>query len=173
MVSLLRQTLCRSVGNNLSWSELHDVLLDIEVALKNRPLSYVEDDVQLPVLTPNALLSGHPNQILEEDYQNMDEHELRKRAKYLHRCKDLLWRRWTSKYLKGLRVGYNLKHNTKKLSLQVEDEVIIKSDERNCNKWKLGIVEELIAGRNGIIRVVKLHDGKSHIKQVVQHLYPL
>ena len=97
-----RSCLYKSAGNKLlTWSELQDVLLDVEVALNNRPLSYVEDDVQLPVLTPNALLFGRPNQLPEEDYQNLDEHELRRQARYLRRCKDLLWGRWTSEYLKG------------------------------------------------------------------------
>ena len=116
MVSLVKQALYKSVGNNLlTWSELQDVLLDVEVALNNRPLSYVEEDVQLPVLTPNALLFGRPNQLPEEDHQNLDEHELRRRARYLRRCKDLLWGRWTSEYLKGLRERHNMKHNTKQL----------------------------------------------------------
>ena len=90
-VSFLKQAFYRSVGNNLlSWSELQDVLLDVEVALNNRPLSYVEDDVQLPELTPNALLlCGRPNRLPEVDYQNLDEHELRRRAKCLRQCKDL------------------------------------------------------------------------------------
>ena len=66
-----------------------------------------------------------------------------------------------------------MKHNTKQLSLQVGDVTIIKSDERNRNKWKLGIVEELIAGRDGVVRVAKLRAGKSHLERAVQHLYPL
>ena len=64
-----------------------------------------------------------------------------------------------------------MKHNTKQLSLQVGDVTIIKSDERNRNKWKLGIVEELIAGHDGVVRVAKLR--KSHLEWAVQHLYPL
>jgi hypothetical protein len=51
--------------------------------------------------------------------------------------------------------------------------VIIKSDEHNRNKWKLGIVEDLIAGRDGVVRVAKLRAGKSHLERAVQHLYPL
>ena len=31
-------------------------MLDVEVALNNQPLSYVEEDVQLPVLTSRTLL---------------------------------------------------------------------------------------------------------------------
>ena len=39
----------------LRWTELEEVL-DVEVALNNRPLGYLEDDVELPVLTPHSML---------------------------------------------------------------------------------------------------------------------
>ena len=45
----------------LTWLVLQDVLLDVEVALNNRPLSYVEEDPQLPMLIPNTLLFGQPS----------------------------------------------------------------------------------------------------------------
>ena len=37
-----------------------------------------------------------------------------------------------------------MKNNIKELSIKVADVVIIKSDERNRNKWKLGIVDQLV-----------------------------
>lgn len=61
MVGIVKQAFNKSVGNGtLTWAELQDVLLDVEVVLNNRPLSYVED-VQLPLLTPNKLQFGRPN----------------------------------------------------------------------------------------------------------------
>ena len=45
------------------WKELQDVVLDVEVALNirpPRPLSYLEDDIQFPVLTPNTFLFEQP-----------------------------------------------------------------------------------------------------------------
>ena len=46
MIGLVKQAFNKRVGNGtLTWSELQDVLLDMEVALNNRPLSYVEEDV--------------------------------------------------------------------------------------------------------------------------------
>ena len=43
----------KTVGQGLlTWEELTEVLLDIEVTLNNRPLSYLEEDVQLPKLLP-------------------------------------------------------------------------------------------------------------------------
>ena len=35
------------------------------------------------------------------------------------------------------------------------------------------IVEELIADRDGLVRVVKLQAGENYLKRSVQHLYPL
>ena len=50
---------------------------------------------------------------------------------------------------------------------------LIKDDNKDRNKWKLGIAEELIAKRDGIVRAVKLRAGKSHLERAVQQLYPL
>ena len=90
----------RLIGNgNLRWHELEGVILDVEITLNNRPLGYVEDDVQMPVLTPSAMLYGQPNQLPEEEAEAIEDVNLRKRAKYLKRCKDVLWSRWTTEYL--------------------------------------------------------------------------
>lgn len=50
---------------------------------------------------------------------------------------------------------------------------LIKDDNKDRNKWKLGIVEELIVGRDGVVRAVKLRAGKSYLERAVQQLYPL
>jgi hypothetical protein len=44
---------------------MQEVLLDVEVALNNRPLSYMEDDIQMPTLTPNSMLFVNSNNIPE------------------------------------------------------------------------------------------------------------
>ena len=41
--------------------ELTEVLLDIEITLNNRPPTYMEEDIQLPPLTPNSLLFVNTN----------------------------------------------------------------------------------------------------------------
>ena len=53
------------------------------------------------------------------------------------------------------------------------DVVIIKSEEKNRAQWKLGVVEDLITGRDGVIRGAKLTSGKSRLERQIQHLYPL
>lgn len=174
MVGIVKQAFNKSVGNGtLTWVELQDVLLDVEVALNNRPLSYVEEDVQLPLLTPNMLQFGRPNLLPDPEARHQENPDLRKRARYLARCKDVIWKRWSAEYLRGLRERHNMKHNKRQMSLTSGDVVIIKGDEKNRGQWRLGIVDELFPGRDGVIRAVKLRAGKSYLERPLQHLYPL
>ena len=86
----------------------------------------------------------------------------------------MVWGRWSIEYLKSLRERHNLKHNKKRqLSLSRGDIVIIKGEEKNRGHWKLGIAVELITGRDGVVRGVKLRAGKSYLERPTQHLYPL
>ena len=96
-----------------------------------------------------------------------------KRVRYLARCKDVVWKRWSTEYRRGLRERHNMKHNQRQLSSSKGDVVIIKGEERTCGQWKLGIVEELFPGRDGVVRSVRLRAGKSYLERPIQHLYPL
>jgi hypothetical protein len=40
----------------LSLEVLREVMLNVRVTLNNCPLSYVEEDIESPILTPNSLL---------------------------------------------------------------------------------------------------------------------
>ena len=157
----------------MTFDELREALLDVETALNNRPLSYVEDDVQMPTLTPASILHPRSNVLPELETYHEENASLRKRAKYLKRCEDVMWRRWTNEYLRGLRERHNLKFKGAVAKVKRGDVVIIKGDEKDRNQWKLGIVEEPIPGKDGIVRAVRLRAGKNHIERAVQHLYPL
>ena len=108
MIGLIKQSFYKSIGNGFLWlEELREIILDVEVTLKNRPLSYVEDHIELPILTPNALLYGRANIVPELEPQRIVSIDLRNRAKQLRRCKDTVWRRWGNEYLRGLRERHN------------------------------------------------------------------
>ena len=51
--------------------------------------------------------------------------------------------------------------------------MIIRSDEKNRAQWKLGVVDDLITGRDGVVRGAKLRSSKSSLERPLQHLYPL
>ena len=95
-MGLVKQALYKSIrGANLTWSELKEVILDAGIALNNYPLSYVEEDVPLPLLTPQSMKFGQPNLLSKEDVDSVKDKDLRKRSRYLGHCKDVLWFRWT------------------------------------------------------------------------------
>lgn len=172
---MVNTSLQKTIGNRfLTRTELKEVILDVEVAVNNRPLSYMDDDVQLQILTSHSLLFGQPNALLELEPHRIEDGELRKRAKYLRRCKEAVWKRWTGEYLKGLRERHRLKNPGKPDNPSVGEVVLIKSDDKNCEKCgKVGIVAELIKGHDGVVRRAKLHTGTSQLEQAVQQLYPL
>ena len=86
----VKTALNKTIGcGMLTWTELCEVVLDVEIALNNRPLCYVEDDIQLPVLTPNSLLFLRSNQLPELEPHHLREFHLCRRAKYLRRCNRL------------------------------------------------------------------------------------
>ncbi|KAL9957559.1 hypothetical protein ACROYT_G039201, partial [Oculina patagonica] len=174
MVGLVKTAMRKTIGNAyLTFDELKEVFLDVEVSLNGRPLSYVEDDAQFPVLTPNSMLFCQPNILPEREAHHGESPELRRRAKYLGKCKDVMWNRWTKEYLRGLRERHTVIRKDSPCGVERGDVCIIKDDNKDRNKWKLGIVEELIVGRDGVVRAVKLRAGKSYLERAVQQLYPL
>ena len=59
------------------------------------------------------------------------------------------------------------------MKISIGDVVLIKNEDRNRRKWKIGIVDKLYYGRDDVIHVVQLKSGKSFIQRPIQDLYPL
>ena len=174
LIGLFKAAFDKTIGcATLRWKELTEVVLDIEVALNNRPLNYLEDDIQLPLLTPNAMLHLRPNYLPELETHHVPEPELRRRARYITRCKDAMWSRWTKEYVRSLRERHRQCGGEQTTHPLVGDVVIIQDDQKHRNHWKLGIVEGLIKGRDGIVRAAKLRAGKGILERAIQHLYPI
>ena len=86
----------------MTYNEFEETLLDVEINLNNRPLTYVEDDIQLNVLTPNSIILGRDVSTINSNAGD-DADEWTKRQRYLQRCKDNAWKRWKHEYLAALR----------------------------------------------------------------------
>ena len=63
------------------------------------------------------------------------------------------------------------KHIDSPCGVEKGDVCLIKDDNKDRNKWELGIVEEHIVGRDGVVRAVKLRAGESYLERAVQQLY--
>ena len=69
-------------------------MLDIEVNMRNRPLTYIEDDIAHRLLIPSRTLLGR-NVLLPTDQEVTSEDEgeiLRKQQRHVLKCKEAAWR---------------------------------------------------------------------------------
>ena len=138
LIGVFKNAFYKSIGNGfLSCTELEELVLDIEVTISNRPLSYLEDDIELPVLTPNAILHTNPTYLPELERHRIPDKDLRKRAKFLLKCKQEMWNRWTREYVRSCREQHRLSGAKKTTHPNVGDVVIIKEDQKPRNVWKL------------------------------------
>ena len=66
LIGVFKSAFYKAVGNGtLSWNELSELVLDVEVTINGRTLDYLEEDVEMPVLTPSSMLYLRPNQVPE------------------------------------------------------------------------------------------------------------
>ena len=62
LIGVVKQALYKNIGGaTLKWHELSEVILDIEIQVNRRPLSYMEDDVEMATLTPSTFLFQQPS----------------------------------------------------------------------------------------------------------------
>ena len=171
LIGLFKRAFYKAIGNNtLSWEELSEVVLDVEVVLNNRPLSYIEDDVELPVLTPSSMLNINPSALPELRPHHIDNRDLRKRAKFMIKCKESVWNRWSREYFKSLRERHVNGGGKQTITPRRGTAVIIK--DKNRNTWKLGVVRETFKGKDGIVRGARLKTANGELERPIQHLYP-
>ena len=97
-----KHSLYKSIGRSqLTYNELGEILLDVEINMNNRPLAYVEDEIQLNVLTPNSMIFGRDVKTINSTAEG-DSDEWTKRKRYVQRCKENAWKRWKHECLAAL-----------------------------------------------------------------------
>ena len=109
MIRLMRQMLYKAMGNvHLTMAEIQEMMLYIEINMDNQLFTYLDNDIEQSILTPNVLL--HRQIISVSDIQLEDDNpDIRKRQRYINKCKQAAWRRWSNDSLKELRERHNMK----------------------------------------------------------------
>ena len=75
-------------------------------------------------------------------------------------------------YVKSLWERHTLKHSEERHP-KIGELLLIKSEDENRGKWRIGVVTDLIKGRDGVVRAAKLRVGTSCIERAAQRLFPL
>ena len=135
------------------------ILVEVEGVLNSRPLTYVYSEGTDEPLTPSHLLLGRrllskPG-VSEDIHVANDAEELTRRATYLKTLLQQFWQRWKSDYLSELREHHRYickKSSSTSPAVQFGDVVCAKEDNIKRNMWKLGKVEELIIGKNSVVK---------------------
>eukprot|EP00794_Sanderia_malayensis_P019296 gene19296-biopygen16176 len=182
MVGLVKRCLRKVLGNaKLSFDELQTVLVEIESTLNSRPLTYQYDELGEQVLTPSHLIFGRRLATLSEQYEismNPDDEQnsLSRRFDYLTGKLTHFWNRWKREYLAGLRERHR-SGGQKEVQIRQGDVVLIEEDNAKRGKWKVGVIEDLIKGKDGVTtgaKVRKVNKGKYEVlSRPVQKLYLL
>ena len=82
--------------------------------MNNRPLTYIEDDIEHQPLTPNNILFGRHVVLPTDQEVTEDEGEVfGERQKCVLKCKKATWRRFHREYLVAIRERHNLNHKDK------------------------------------------------------------
>ena len=76
-------------------------------------------------------------------------------------------------YVRSLRERHKLKHKKNAPTITEGEIVLIKEEERNRGRWKVGVISSLIVRRDGVVRAARVHAGKFFIERVTQYLFPL
>ena len=110
---------------------------------------------------------------LRKDPEEQDEAKaMVKQARYLKRCKDIMWNRWSAGYVQVLRERHGRSTN-KEPQINIGNVMLIQGEAKNRGLWKMGLVEKLIKGKDGVIRGAILKTGNGRRERPLQHLYPL
>ena len=148
---------------------LRTLLAEIEFIMNNRPLVPASDDpADLEALTPNHFLLQRkvhglpPGVFVKQDYL------CRKQWRKVQYLTELFWERWSVEYLHRLQERY--KWLRPKRNLQTGELVIIKEDDLPRNKWILGRVSEVFAGRNGMVRSAKIKTAAAELHRPITKL---
>ena len=147
----------------LSWRELQEVLLDVENTLNNRSLTYVEDHVEYPILTPNALVIGQNLMLPDEILETKD--------------KDLCKRFQNAKKQGGSYGEKNIssfwKYENQRPNVNSGEVVVIQSDDQNKGNCTCSIITDVFPEPDNTVWAVQNETSKAYLQCTVQHLYPI
>ena len=154
LIGLVKSCLMKILGRaKISFKEFKECLLDVEATLNNRPLTYLDEEFGPEALTPNHLIHGRRIPTLAwEEPESDNEIDATRRWKHLQKQLQHFWKRWNREYVSSLREHHRLNSRTTKNSLKPGAIVLIQQEGVSKSRWKLGRVDRLIEGKDGIIR---------------------
>jgi len=156
LVASTKNALKATLGNRCVDEEVfRTVIKNVQALINSRPLTHLSVDPNDPEpLTPNHFIHGRafphiPLDLVKEEDINSRTRHLAAQA-YL----DFFWERWLDEYAPYL--TKRGKWTEERRSVRVGDIVLIVDSRNLRGQWPLGRVIEVMPGKDGRVRVVKV-----------------
>nr|XP_047144779.1 uncharacterized protein LOC124818256 [Hydra vulgaris] len=160
----------------LSYEELLTFIAEVELILKNRPITFMYKSPGDAPLTPNHLIYGSSTNfkaINDKTYKT----NLNIRCTYIENTLNHFWEKWEKKYLTDLTEFHKFKKNKGTNKRAVNDILLIHDLDTRRGLRNTAIVQSLLVSADGFIRAAKVKyntNGKtSYNKRPVDKLYLL
>ena len=181
LVGLTKQALKKTLGRSfVTLPILETIVVEVEATLNDRPLTYVSADVaDVEPLTPAHLLYGRRMTSLpHSDFEDLEDPDygasdaqMRKRLTNHARLLLHFQNRWKREYLTSLR-EFHKASGMNMQNVEVGDVVLIHDDGPRL-QWRLGIVDSLLQGNDGLVRAVNVRTNNRITSRPISRLYPL
>ena len=165
LIGLMKMSLKKILGRaRVSLVVLQTLIVEVEVILNDRPLAHVSSDLEdAEPLTPAHLLHGHHITLLPHTVA--DKQDLRdptygcvanvsQTAQLQAFLQNQFRACWRYEYLTSLREYHRTTGNNNQ-QVKSGDTVLVYV-ENPRSTWKLAVVEELMTGKDGLVRAAKI-----------------
>ncbi|CAB4002990.1 Pro-Pol poly [Paramuricea clavata] len=159
---------------DMTAEELKGSLAEI-VARRGRPAKIVSDNAKTFVVIAKWLRKLKRSQVVNDYLARREIHWQFNLARspwwsgFFERMRKILTNKSKSRALRdrhGQLTG-------KKSEINVGDVMLLQGEEESRGLWKMGVVEKLIAGKDGVVRGAILKTGNGRKERPLQHLYLL
>ena len=185
LVRSVKRSLKKSIGrSNLTYDQLHTLLVEVEGIINSRPITYISSDQEgvTGSLSLSHLINGRRLTILSnsEHFEILSTHQsLTQKLRHHKHLLNQFTKLWRRDYLLNLRENHDLK--TKRESqpkIRVGDIVVVKNDASKRLFWKLAVVDHLLTSADGNVRAANVRVSEPNgntklLRRSVKHLFPI
>ncbi len=175
LMGVVKSALRKSVGNrSLTRVELETSLHEVEGCVNSRPLTFTGDVPKSgEPLTPSHFLTGRTlgsKVLVDHEVPKVDSVDLTQRVEYQSQILERFWSIWLNEYLRSLPPyrGPRVESNLGKGSV-----VLIRDDDCKRLQWPLGVIQNTIPGRDGLIRTVEVKTARGVFVRPIQRIHLL
>lgn len=157
------------VNANLTFEEALTLTSQIEAVVNSRPLTPMSNDpLDLQVLTPAHFLIGENfNELPESTYTDVPETRL-SRWERIQRIKQHFWKRWSLEVLSQLQP--RPKWCQASPEVHIGTLVLISEDNLPPMMWKIGRIEKVFPGPDGLVRVAAVRTNQGMYTRSIRRL---